>query len=472
MRVGLYCRVSTDEQATHGFSIDNQKERLIAFCASQGWGEYTLYVDDGYTGTKLDRPAMKRMRRHVEEGKLDMIVVYKLDRLGRKQLDVLHLLDFFEQFNVAFKSATEPFDTSTPLGKAMIGILAVFAQLERDMIIERTTSGRRQRVSSGLWYGGRPPFGYSWTKETESLEILEDEAYVVKEIFDQYLQGKSRLAISDWAASQTNARVFDHSVIRDILARPVYIGKLVNNGSLVEGRHKAIIDDETFYKVQIESARRKEGMSPIGEYLLTGLLKCGVCGAGVVHVIRTTNKNSKTYSYELYACKNQHVRAKDRGNNCSLGYRRRELVEAHVVEQMKALPNNQSDFKKAMSKNVEERFSDEVVKALREKLHIATVGLENLYDAVQNGDIKMSFVVDRIKNLEASREMIEKQLEDIKDETPKYLEPENFYLMINEVGELWDHCTYDERKMLIRKVVKHVTLKPDSVLDIEWNTVQ
>src|SRR5579875_3738208 len=147
MTVALYIRVSTDEQAQHGYGIEVQKDRLEAFCKLQGWTDTKLYVDDGYTGTNLDRPALQRLLRHVEAGKIECVAVYKLDRLGRKLRDVLFLLeDIFEKYNVAFKSATEPFDTSTPIGKAMISIIGVFAQLERDTIIERMTSGRRQRL--------------------------------------------------------------------------------------------------------------------------------------------------------------------------------------------------------------------------------------------------------------------------------------------------------------------------------------
>lgn len=155
MFAAIYVRVSTEEQAEQGYSIDVQKERLIAFCKSQGWEDYKLYIDDGYTGTNTNRPALKRLIRHIEAKKVHTVVVYKLDRLSRKQKDVLSLIeDVFEKNNVAFASSSEKFDTSTAFGKAMIGILAVFAQLERDMIIERTTSGRRQKISKGIWSGG------------------------------------------------------------------------------------------------------------------------------------------------------------------------------------------------------------------------------------------------------------------------------------------------------------------------------
>ncbi|EJW14783.1 resolvase domain protein [Paenibacillus alvei DSM 29] len=338
MVVGIYIRVSTEEQAQHGFSIDAQKEKMIAYCKSQGWPDFKLYIDDGYTGTNMDRPALNRLIRHVENQKINLVVVYKLDRLSRKQRDVLYLLEeVFEKHDTGFKSATEPFETTTPFGKAMIGILAVFAQLERDMIVERTTTGRRQRIRQGKWYGGRQPLGYYWDREKEKLIIIPDEAMLIKAIFDKYKDGESRLSIAEWAQSRCKSRVIDHGVVRDILSRRIYIGELNDCGTWIKGNHEPIIDLKTWQAVQKEIHNREEGSSPKGEYLLTGLLKCGVCGENVVHVKRITRRYGKVYEYHLYACKNQHVRRKDRNNNCSLGYHRRENIEKFVTDRLKAL---------------------------------------------------------------------------------------------------------------------------------------
>jgi site-specific DNA recombinase len=416
---------------------------------------------------------MKRLIRHAEEKEIDLVLVYKLDRLGRKQKDVLHLLeDVFEKHNVAFKSATEPFDTSTPLGKAMIGILAVFAQLERDMIVERTTTGRRQKASQGIWYGGRIPFGYNWNQQTQTLEIVPEEAAIVKEIFKRYLQGQSRLAIAEWASSRTKARFFDHCVIRDMLARPIYMGKLVNAGTLVEGKHEPIIDEETWYAVQREYSRRKDGLSPLGDYLLTGLLECGVCGSGIVHVKRITHKRNKTYQYDLYACRNQHVRRKDRSDYCDLGYFRREKIEEWVVEEMKSValkPKKINEFIKQKSRHT---VDQNLVSSLETKLKAVVEGLENLYEAIQTGEIKASYVSGRIKKLEEEREAIERQLEDLKDEMPKIIEPRNMLYLVREVADAWDLLTEDEQKMMIRKVIKKVILKKDEDPEIVWNVVE
>jgi site-specific DNA recombinase len=475
MRVAIYIRVSTEEQAQQGYSIDAQKERLIAFCKSQGWDDYVLYIDDGYTGTNLHRPALKRMIRHIEEKKLDVVLVYKLDRLGRKQLDVLHLLEeVFEKNGVAFKSSTEPFDTSTPLGKAMLGILAVFAQLERDMIIERTTSGRRQRFSQGQWYGGPVPFGYTWNKESQQLVIVPEEAHIIREIYKQYLQGQSTLAIADWVSSRSKARKFNHGFIRDVLSRPLYLGKLVNNGVIVDGQHEAIIDSETWYAVQRERDRRRDGLTPVGDYLLTGLLECSVCGGPVVHVRRKMRKKEHDYYYEFYACKNQHVRSKERSTElrCWLGYQHRSHVEDYVISQIKEIALNPERVAAIVESKEEGADNAEAIRGLQERLRTVNEGLENLYDAIQSGVVKAASVSDRIRKLEEEREAIETQLEDLKDEMPQYRDMEEMQFLIRQIGEAWDYLTFDEQKTMVRQIIKKIVLNKKAAPTIHWNVTE
>ncbi|WP_247901718.1 recombinase family protein [Paenibacillus pabuli] len=467
--IAIYIRVSTEEQAEQGYSIDGQKSKLIAFCDSQGWQEYKLYIDDGYTGTKIERPALKRMIRHIEEGKISTVLVYKLDRLSRKQKDVLSLIeDVFEKNNVSFRSSTELFDTSTPFGKAMIGVLAVFAQLDRDMIVERTTFGRRERVKKGKWYGGRVPFGYTWNKEAQALEVDVEAARIIKNIFKMYLEGHSRLAIAEWANGRTTERNIDHNVIRDMLERPVYIGKLKNAGSLEEGEHESIIDISTWEAVQQERRKRGEGVTPLGEYLLTGLLKCGVCGGNIVHVKRITKRKEKTYEYHLYACQKQHVRIKDRKENCTLGYSRREQVEEYVLNQVKSLITNPSKVDDFLKQDDQENDQESTIDQLTDQLNKVNTNLENLYDAIQSGDIKASAVSDRIRKLEEQREYIENDLDEILDETRQSGDMQVTKAIVKQLGAAWDYFTEDEQKAALKKLIKFITLHKDDDPKITW----
>ena len=474
MTVALYIRVSTDEQAEQGFSLDVQKEKLILYCQSKGWDSYKLYIDDGYTGTNMERPALKRMLRHIEENKINSVLVYKLDRLSRKQKDILALIeDRFEKNNVAFNSHQENIDTSTPFGKAMLGVLAVFAQLDRDMIIERLTLGRRQRVKEGKWYGGRVPFGYSWNKDKQELEIVPEEARIVKEIFNMYLEGNSRLSIAEWVCSRVSNRVIDHNIIRDMLARPVYKGKFNNDGELVDGLHSGIIDEEIWERVQIEAKAREEGTSSKGIFLLTGLIKCGHCGGSVVHVKRTTKRGEKTYLYELYACVNQHRRLKDvqTSTKCKVGYLQREDLEQFVINKIKQVGLYPELLTTKSKKQTDDDTdnNEQLLEMLKIQLKEVNTGLENLYDAIQSGHVKSSAVSDRIKRLEDQRESLEDDIDTLIDSSPKKISKEDRYNKIKQIGKAWDYFTFEEQKTAIRTIIKTVIFNGKKAEpEIEW----
>lgn len=152
----LYIRVSTEAQAEEGYSIQAQTERLEAYCKAMGWDNYRCYTDGGYSGSNLDRPEMTRLIADARGGQVATVVVFKLDRLSRSQKDTLYLIeDVFLPHGVDFISLNESIDTSTPYGRAMIGILSAFAQLERENIYLRTRMGMVERVRQGYWMGGR-----------------------------------------------------------------------------------------------------------------------------------------------------------------------------------------------------------------------------------------------------------------------------------------------------------------------------
>ena len=178
MVTALYARVSTDAQAEEGYSIDIQGERLEAYCNLKGYESFEHYIDGGYSGSNLNRPSMQRLIQDCKDKKIDRVVVYKLDRLSRSQKDTLYLIEeVFLPHGVDFVSINESFDTSTPFGRAVIGILSVFAQLERENIRERTRAGMLGRVRDGYWPGGgRVPFGYDYDAKLNILVPNKDGA--------------------------------------------------------------------------------------------------------------------------------------------------------------------------------------------------------------------------------------------------------------------------------------------------------
>lgn len=458
MRVALYLRVSTLDQV-EGYSLEAQQERLTAFCKSQGWDDTSIYMDDGKTGTDIDRPALKRLIRHCEEGKINAVVVLKLDRLSRKQKDVLYLLEeVFEKNNVIFKSATEPFDTSTPLGKAMLGILAVFAQLERDMIVERTVIGKMQRVSGGKWSGGHAPYGYRFNETTEELEVVEDEADIVRKIFAKFLKGESLNSISKWADGRVTSRFLHNRFIKDIIKRPLYIGRVYYSGKVYDSDVTPIMPESDWNLAQIELKRREDGLKPMGSYLLTGLCRCGLCGSSIVHESKSRVVKGTRYYSDYMVCKKQKFKPYD----CTMGYLRRQEIENFIINKIKNITNDAIKIE-------EESDNSVIIKALETRINTAETGLENLFEAIQMGVVKPSAVANRIKDLEEEKAAAEKQLDDIKD-TPVVHTVDLSY--IKQIGEAWELFDTDEQKTVIRNILLDVKLYPrGKEPEIVWNTI-
>lgn len=278
-----YVRVSTENQKEN-YSIEEQKSRLRAFCEAKDIVIGKMYVDGGYSGGNLRRPALQELLRRLPE--YDLVIVYKLDRLSRSQKDTLMLIeDYFLARKVDFISVCENFDTSTPLGRAMIGMLSVFAQLEKEQITERFTMGRIARAKNGYYHGGpTAPVGYDYVDG--QLIVNEKKARQVRELFERFCRGAS---IHDcWRHMQarygTSGSWSSETQIRHVLVNEVYLGKVKFQGESYPGLHPPVIPEELFSRAQAFLQERKNSLSagsrPFApRTLLSGLLICGQCGA-------------------------------------------------------------------------------------------------------------------------------------------------------------------------------------------------
>ena len=277
----LYIRVSTEAQAEEGYSIQAQSDRLEAYCRAMGWDNYRFYTDGGYSGSNLDRPEMARLIEDARSGQVATVVVFKLDRLSRSQKDTLYLIeDVFLPHGVDFISLNESIDTSTPYGRAMIGILSAFAQLERENIYLRTRMGMVERVRQGYWMGGGGvPFGYDYDRSAGIL-VPNADAPRVRQMYELYLKG--------WSA-QRIAQVMGlkyERLVTQILTRKSNIGLIPYKGEEYKGLHQPIVPEELFYLVQDRMRERavKNRTAAGGRHLLTGLVYCGCCGARMRYI--------------------------------------------------------------------------------------------------------------------------------------------------------------------------------------------
>ena len=301
MNVCGYVRVSSESQIEN-YSIPQQIKAIEDYCNAKGWKLIKMYCDAGFSGANMNRPDLQEMIDNLDL--YDLVLVYKLDRLSRKQKDTLTLIDLFESHSCKFASIQENFDTSTPLGMAMVGILSTFAQLEREQIKERMALGRKGRVEKGLWRAGsNVPTGYDYIDG--HLVIREDEAIQIRKIFELFLAGWSIHKIKDYMhANYTNrySSWAQASAVSTTLRNSLYIGMLPSKTEGVEyqGEHEPIIDKDTFLRAQKLLQAHSEHYDPIhkhpfvAKYLLTGLTYCGECGGRVSCV--------SGHGYSYYGC--------------------------------------------------------------------------------------------------------------------------------------------------------------------------
>ncbi len=255
--VALYTRVSTEDQAKEGFSLDAQRERLLAYCKARGWDVAETYVDDGHSGRNVKRPAYQRMMQ--EKEKWDALLVIKMDRIHRNARNFMEMMDNLQKWGKDFVSATESLDTSTAMGRFVMDIIQRIAQLESEQIGERVYMGMSQKAKNGDGILGSPiPYGYVLGDGRYS--IVESEADVIREIFRRYCDGDSlhdlRRFLKRKGTMTRSGKEWSKMSLAHILHNPVYVGKIRWDHITRGGDHPAIIDIETFEEVQRISLSR------------------------------------------------------------------------------------------------------------------------------------------------------------------------------------------------------------------------
>ena len=452
-----YARVSTENQLEN-YSIDEQTTRLAAYCKAKGWTLLHTYVDGGFSGGNTNRPALQQMLRAVREQKIDAVVVYKLDRLSRSQKDTLTLIeDELLAHGTDFVSINENFDTSTPFGRAMIGILSVFAQLEKDQITERFLMGRMGRGKAGYFHGGgNAPTGYDYVDGL--LRVNEYEAIQVRELFQRFLDGQSINAIMR-ALNQRYTTKWTAAKVRNVLRNSLYIGKVNSFGAEYDGVHPPLVDTATFQEANrlFENSRREIAQHPTlknpfrAGYLLSGLVRCARCGA----------RYSANHGY--YKC---YSRAKSSPKfvvdpNCKNDNWPIEELDALVVGQVNALVSDDSLLDAVVSRH------DEPVKvdkdAIRRQLQELDRQLSKLIDLYQVGGIPMEAVTSRAKDLSAQRDALQAQL-DAPDAIPAC---EMFLNAVKAYKAGFVDGDTDKRRLLLGNLIRSVIIDGRSVR-MEW----
>ncbi|MFF5819305.1 recombinase family protein [Lysinibacillus capsici] len=495
-KVAIYARVSTTEQAEEGYSIDEQIRVLKEFCEKEGYGVYDEYVDRGISGKNITgRPAIKRLLADAEQKKFDIVLVWKMNRLARKSLDLMNIVEQLNSKNIAFRSYTEKYETETPTGKLHFQMMAAIAEYERNNIAENVKMGMIARAKDGQWNGGQV-MGYDVVeKDSENkkrkqtgLQINEQEAKIIRLIFQMYTTGHGYKAIAnkinqDGYRTKKN-KTFSLNAIKTIVTNPVYAGYIrynvrrdwnekrrnnINpNPIIVKGEHPSIISEETWKIAQKVYKERscKPNRIHEGVFPLTGIMRCPQCGAGMV-IGRTTNrtKSGEKRVLEYYVCgawKNKGTVA------CRSNAVRTEYADDYVLNKLEALMKSEHLTKKLVD-NINtkqqslvaplQREYEQYLQELERYKKKSVKLLDAFTDEVISKEVfqrKSRSIEETMTNLKAQMEPLQAQLQSTVSSEVTY---EKIHAIMRNFHQAFTQAlTREQRKRLLHLLIHQITI--------------
>jgi site-specific DNA recombinase len=412
MNCAIYTRKSTDEGLEQDFNtLDAQREAGEAYITSQkslGWECMPdRYDDGGISGGTMERPALKRLLEDVDRGKVDIIVVYKIDRLSRSLLDFTRMVEYFNSKGVSFISVTQQISTADSTGRMMLNILMTFAQYEREITTDRIRDKIAAAKRKGKFCGGMPPLGYDVDSEKNCLKVNQDEAKLVNLIFDRFrllasagavarelnAQGLTTKSWKTKKGRQRQGRQWMPDHIYRILNNRTYLGEILHKGKSYNGEHPPIVDVETWDKAHAileshNSSEKRSASRTVTMGLLKGVLKCGYCG-GSMGPTYTQKKDGRRYSY--YVCEQDAKRA---NSICHMKRLPAGGIERAVVEQIGAVFRTPEIISKTLQMCKQDSVDQVTVNDIIDTFSTMEFFWDDLFPAERNRIIRL--IVERV----------------------------------------------------------------------------
>jgi site-specific DNA recombinase len=469
VRVATYTRISTDE-VHQPYSLSAQAERLSSYIASQpGWSRTREFTDQ-MTGAVLERPGLERALVEARAHRYDLLLVYRVDRLARSVRTLAHILEELDQAGVAFRSATEPFDTSTPGGRMFVQMLGVFAEFERATIVERVIAGMERKAATGGWPGGYRPFGYEPDPETGLLVVKEDEAPLVPMIFDLYANKRlDSRAVAQWLNRRGHrtkgGRPWGHTAVLTVLTNRAYVGEIFFRGRYHPAPHPRLVESQLFEAAQALLESRGEDMALRrtngSEYLLTGLLVCQKCGKRFIGASAQGN----AYKYAYYVCFSRHRYGTQ---ECDQDRLRGDELEDRVVESLLATLGRRDLLEAAVEKwgeivegNRPDREQELV--AVEAQIRRAQGSLDRYFKAFEEGRLQEDVCTRRIEELSAELTSLEARrselAEEISESQPSVPDPAELAELVGDIERALRDGAPPERKAVMQAVVAEIRVR-------------
>lgn len=484
IRCAIYTRKSTEEGLDQEFnSLDAQREAGENFILSQsqeGWRVIPTHYDDGgYSGGNVDRPAMNQLLIDIAEGKIDCVVVYKVDRLSRSLLDFAKIMEKFDENGVSFVSVTQQFNTTHSMGRLTLNILLSFAQFEREIIGERIRDKIAAQRKRGKWAGGVPVLGYDVdrTGRSPKLVVNVEEAAKVRRIFGLYLEMQTLTQVveeldrrgwrlKEWKTKNGVSRggkPFDKSSLHTLLTNTIYLGRIKHKTVTYEGEHAAIVDKELFDKVgaMMRSHSHGKGNHLVNKYeaTLRGLIYCPACNYAMVHNV--ARRGTKIYRY--YTC----VTAIKRGRkHCPSPSLPAAEIERAVVEQIRCIAEDAGLRRDVLTQSTNKNGEDlQELRKQRGQISSQIAGCHRQANAIAStsgtGGVDFDLLAniqERVKKLEASLKTVTESIAQL--ETEEVTE-QDVNAAFSDFGNVWNELNVMEKSAVLKLLVKRIEFNAD-----------
>lgn len=497
----IYTRVSSEEQVK-GYSLDSQEEKLKEYCKQNELAIFNVYREEGISGAKKNRPELDKLMIDAKERKFDVVLVYKLDRFSRNLRNLLDLLNDLENCGVGFKSITETFDTTTPMGKYMLHNMGSIAELERGLIRERTIEGQKKYRAEGNWHGSIPPYGYNYNKETNKLEINQEEAIWVKKMFKWYVDGKLSLhkiqvRINElkvptkfdnlgrektvngkgWWKKRTISRIIESEVYSGTFTYCKYkhVGRVRGENNLrpkedwIVISTPAIISKDLFNlaQKQVQDNKRFSKRNSKHNYLFAHLLECGKCRG----------------KYGSYFHKNKHSLEGRKRYMCynSLAWIKKDTCQASTVSESRLdepIWNSLSEL--ILNPKIVFKQLDEVRKKQMDNAEV-TEKIKELDELIKVNKGRLKKLVDLYLDSSIDKDSYEERLKAINENLTKYQNEKNELdkmimpkiekrTIIQSLGKLFDRLkfnikdiNYSQKREIIKLLVDKIVIEGKKV---------
>lgn len=497
IRAAVYCRVSKKEQADFGYSVDEQERLLIQHCKSHGYDFVGSYTDRGISGKNIQgREQLKLLLDDAKAQKFDIVLVWKINRISRALKDLLQIVELLERNSVSLKSITEAFDNSNPMGRMQFQMMGIIGEFERGCIAENVKMGMLAKAKAGSWNGGivlgydSKQVGDSNVKRPEKrLMVNEQEARIVREIFQLYASGLGYKAIvskiNTMGYKTKKGNDFSVNTVRQILMNPIYIGKIrfnrypdwsskrrrgVNEECiLVDGLHEPIISQQLWEKVQsIMKMNTKAPKKYDSWFPLTGILKCPVCGAGMV-ITRAPSKGRKIEYYSCGAWKNKGVSV------CNSNSIRVDKANEEVLKRLTTFVSNPKMIKEVVkvlnqSRSNQVKPSQKELQAIEKELIALNNKKQKIFGLFEEEMITRDEFVDRkeylnnqTKDLEERKQQLQITLNEALGDEISY---EAVQAILGKFSEVLSKCKDNaEKKILLQLIIEKITIDRTRSID-------